>query len=658
MTEPHIQTGYTPHPYVGGRDVVLRLLADWRAERSGIPRTVVLTGSPGAGRTRLMAGFVMLCDEEFRQRLPLAEMDPATVPPDLPTAPLLPRPDRLTVEEFPLALANNLGLAAPPEGTARMAQFGASLAALSDPVTIAVPDIDLADRRAVNGSARLVREVLKPLAANDNVRLLLELPRELVEELTWELPADAALVIDVDDPQWWDADGLAGQVEAALDPRLGAPELPFTTDTTARTALAAAIARRAGNNVLVMDLVVRGIFALPQDFTPTAPGIDEQLPETVSAALTWHAERVGAAPEALHTALAPLALTAADGLYESLWRCLVAAVDESGTDAVALFETPALEPFVTREERRGEDARLKLVHPAVGAAVLTGLQSVATMQYRIAVALLETVPEQNWARADTYVKGHIAEHTLEAGLLPQLLTDPGLFVHADPVRLLAAVSAVPFESLGAPARTYLRTAPLFVRTGAQPPLRAALLETAFLQDGLDDYAKAVQALPVDLPWQTLWTLSVPSIRGLSAGTLLPPEDPDGSGAVRLAQAAAVLVAPVSTPGALALEKGGEAGLLIRDLNRSVPLDTSDLDPDSDRIALPSEEVRKAAPLAFDLGPHTVQVWDRADDRELTTFHSSEPIVDADISPDGVLLVATENRATALRIRRAPSPIQA
>ncbi|MFM9372171.1 ATP-binding protein [Streptomyces sp. Da 82-17] len=660
MTEPQPQTpaknSYTPHPYVAGRDAVLRLLADWRAERSGIPRTVALTGTPGAGRTRLVTGFIMLCDDEFRQRLPLTDMDPAIIPPDLPTAPLVPRPGRLTVEDFPGALAHHLGLATPPEGPARMRELGAGLAALSEPVTIVVPDIDHADRRAADGSARLVRDVLRPLAATDNVRLLLDLPRELVGELTRDLPADDILVIDVDDPQWWNADGLAGQVETALDPQLGAPELPFTTDPAERTALAAAITRRAGNNVLVMDLVVRGLFAAPDDFACATPDDEQRLPVTVGAALMWHAERTGTTPETLHTALAPLALTAADSLPESMWRRLVDAVNDTGTDPAALLGTSALEPFVSREEPRGAEARLKLVHPVLGTEVLSVLKNVPDQQSRIAVSLLQTVPEQDWARADSYVKDHIAEHTLQAGLLPRLLTDPGLFVHADPVRLLAAVSAVPVESLGAPAHTYLRTAPLFIRTGAHPPQRAALLETAFLQDGLDEFAEAIRRLPVDLPWQTLWTLPVPGVRGISSGTLLPPENADESGPVQLAKAAAVLVVPATTPGALPLQEGSEAGLLVRDLNRPVPLDTTDLTANSDRLGLTAEDVRRAAPLAFDVGPHAVQVWDRKDDRELTTFHSAEPIVDADISPDDVLLVATESCATALRVRRALSSI--
>ncbi|MGW0311534.1 hypothetical protein [Streptomyces flavidovirens] len=54
------------------------------------------------------------------------------------------------------------------------------------------------------------------------------------------------------------------------------------------------------------------------------------------------------------------------------------------------------------------------------------------------------------------------------------------------MRLRAALEAVPPEGLGAAARSYLRTAPLLTRTEAPAQLRAALLETAFVEDGLPE----------------------------------------------------------------------------------------------------------------------------------------------------------------------------
>lgn len=52
----------------------------------------------------------------------------------------------------------------------------------------------------------------------------------------------------------------------------------------------------------------------------------------------------------------------------------------------------------------------------------------------------------------------------------------------------------------------------------------------------------------------------------------------------------------------------------------------------------------------------MQIWDRTQECEVTTFFSDRPIVDSDLAPEGVLLIATENCVTALRVRRQPGAI--
>ncbi|WP_306323309.1 MULTISPECIES: hypothetical protein [unclassified Streptomyces] len=118
----------------------------------------------------------------------------------------------------------------------------------------------------------------------------------------------------------------------------------------------------------------------------------------------------------------------------------------------------------------------------------------------LAQCLLDRVPGRNWARAEPYVRDAIAGHALGAGQLPRLLTDPTLMVYADPVVLRAAVEELADDEaaaaqLPAPARTYLRTAPLLTRTRADPPLRAKPLATAFDEDGLPEYARVLRDHP-------------------------------------------------------------------------------------------------------------------------------------------------------------------
>ncbi|MFE2643676.1 ATP-binding protein [Streptomyces nigra] len=645
---------YAPHPHIGGRTAALRALAAWRAAAPGAPRVVVLTGDAGSGRSRLLTGFLMLCEPEYRKRLPLDAMDPSTVPPELPP-PAVPSAEGLTAAQVLWLIADHFGLRATGvEGVYT------ELAALAEPVTVVVPDVDRAGPvRAADEPARLVREALAPLAATETVRLMAEVPRPLAAELAEGLPPGTAQIIDLDAPEWADPDVLVRFAQAALNPEFGAPELPFTVDPAVRLALGAAIGRRAGSP-LVVQLAVNCVLMAPEGFDPA----DERfLPTSVGAALDLHARRLGTDSQTLRMLLAPLALAEAEGIPVQLWARLASAV--AGHDmspAIAgglLLAGPFVQPESqeTGSEGGGEadEGRtlLRLLHPALAEEIRAGLPNVAAAQTQIAMSLLEAVPEQDWGKADPYVRDHIAGHTLEAGLLPQLLTDPGLFVHADPVPLRAAVEAVPLEQLGAPARTYLRTAPLLTRTQAPAELRAAFLETAFVEDGLPEYAEAIrERLGLELPWQTLWSLPVAG--GVSAVTVGGLPGAEGAAATPVA----VLVVPPGTPGARPVgtgTEGGESGpaALVHGLVQPGLLDET---VDLGRIVRPSEEERAAAPLGLSRGGDYLRVWNRADQEVVAALISDTPFTAADLSPDGILLVATERGAKALRIRAAGAEI--
>ncbi|MPY49033.1 ATP-binding protein [Streptomyces acidicola] len=664
---------YAPHPHIGGRTAALRALAAWRGAAPGAPdapRVVVLTGSSGSGRSRLLTGFLMLCEPEFRKQLPLDELDPSTVPPELP-APAVPTAEGLTAAQVLWLLADHYELNATST-----AEVFAELAALDEPVTVVVPDVDRAGPvRAAGEPARLVREVLTPLAATESVRLLAAVPRPLAAELASALadvlPPGTVQVIDLDEPEWADPEGLVLHAQAALNPEFGAPELPFTVDPAARLALGAAIGRRAGTSPLVVQLAVHCVLMAPEGFDPAYESL---LPTSVGEALDLHARRLGADPQTLRLMLAPLALSEADGIPAQLWARLASAVAGQDMGQAMAGGMPLAGPFVQPVEQEvdgeagearesGEDGQrvsgrtlLRLLHPAIGDEIRAGLPNVRATQTQIAVALLEAVPEQNWGKADPYVRDHIAGHTLEAGLLPQLLTDPGLFVHADPVPLRAAIEAVPAEELGAPARTYLRTAPLLTRTQAPATLRAALLETAFVEDGLPEYADAIHGrLGLELPWRTLWSVPVPGVSAVTVGSLPRPDGP--------AVPVAVLAVPADTPGARPVdETGGEEDdegritVIVRSLAGPGDLGETDPAPDLGQVMRPSEEERAAAPLGLSRGADYLRVWDRASQEVVAAFISDVPLTAADLSPDGILVIATERGAKALLIHPATSAI--
>jgi hypothetical protein len=455
------------------------------------------------------------------------------------------------------------------------------------------------------------------------------------------LPPGTAQIIDLDDPRWADPQGLLLQADALLSPGFGAPDLPFTNDPAARRALADAIGRRAGTSPLTVQLAVQSILASPADFVPTD---ESQLPTSLGEALDLHARRLGADPQTLRQLLAPLAFAEGDGLPVELWTRLVSTLANRDMTTTIAGSAALTGPFVQSVQTGANDERtlLQLLHPAIADEIRSGLPNVRAAQSQIAMALLESVPEQDWSNADPYVRDYIAGHTFEAGLLPQLLTDPGLFVYAAPVPLRAAVEAVPAQVLGAPARTYLRIAPLLTRTQAPTLARAALLESAFVEDQLPDFAAAVHRLGLDLPWQTLWSIRLRNISEVTIGTLPRPAEAPTS--------IAALAVPTGTPGAFPVAGNSNSALLMHSLVQPTLYN----EPGPEQLLRVSEQDRATAPLTLRRGTDQLRVWDRSRETVVAALISDSPFTGADLSPDGILVAATEHGAKALRIRQSAS----
>ncbi|MFJ4716048.1 hypothetical protein [Streptomyces sp. NPDC088785] len=450
----------------------------------------------------------MVCDPEYRARMDLGRVDPSTVPPPLP-APAVPSAAGRTAAQLLWLLADHYGIDA-----VRDAQVYEALGADGAERTVVVPDVGQAGPvRSGRGPERLARELLLPLAALDSVRLLAEVPPGIAELIASALPAGTVQVVDLDAPEYADPEGLARQTAAVLDPVFGAPELPFTADPRARQTLASALAARAlagpGGSRLTVQLAAAGWLSAPDP----APDPHQHVPASPVDVLDLHARRLGADPAVLRATLAPLALAEGDGLPLHLWVPLASALAgrdmtaeiADGMQLAGPFVRPAgIDPDAAPDSATrtgtGTGPLVALAHPALGAALRAQLPDVPAAHLCIAMELLGRVPDQDWARAEPYVRDAIAGHALGAGQLPRLLTDPSLMAYADPVVLRAAIEEVAADEAAAgqlppPALTYLRAAPLLTRTQADPPLRARILAAAFDEDGLPEYAQALRARP-------------------------------------------------------------------------------------------------------------------------------------------------------------------
>ncbi|MGE7438259.1 ATP-binding protein [Kitasatospora sp. NPDC001175] len=571
-----------------------------------MPKVVLLAGGPGSGRTHLLAGFLMLCDPGYRERMDTDVLDPSTVPPAGLPAPLVFGATGLTTAQLLWAVADALGMDVNrTEDVYRL--LADPLPEGMDTIPVVIPDVDRAGvLRELAEPAKVAAEVLRPLALSPGLRLLADLPRAEVErlaaELAEELPAGQLRVIDLDAAPWADEQGLALQAEMMLD--------------DAMSPLAPELARRAGS-----PLVVR-LAAWSLRVTPDA-GAPAVLPASVGDVLDLHAERCGVQELTLRRLLAPLAL-AGEGatLPLDLWADLASAVAGKDLATDLADGQMLLTPFFDLVGKEGEPPAVALVHPAIADELRERMGgTVREAQRRITTALLATLPSggpERWTAAGPYVRKQLIGHALEGGILPELLADPGFLLYAEQVPLRAAVEhlAAAGAELPMAARTWLRLAPLFTRTAVGPVLRAALLEHAFRQDGL-----AAPEFGIELPWRTLWAKPLPGVTALTAG--LTPEG------------ASMLVADVGE------ESAGPVGF---DAHTG-----DELVVDVERMVRPSDEQRAAAGLMLSVGGDYVRVWPVDGESPLAVFLSSGPLGGADLTPDGLLLLADARGVSALAL---------
>ncbi|MER5867254.1 ATP-binding protein [Kitasatospora sp. NPDC002040] len=603
-TDPSV-TDRQPHPFVGGRAAALRALADWRAGTG--PGAVLVTGSPGSGRSRLLTGFLMLCEPGFRDRIELAVLDPATVPPEGLPAPQVFGAAGLTASQLLWLVADELvaGADRSEDVHRRLAEAGP----MAVPVVIA--DCDRAGVLPGGGEvARVTTEVLLPLVLAPGVRLLAEVPRAEAERLAKEVPGGHLLVVDLDQDPWRDPAALLLQAEHSLEQPGAAGRLAQVAD-----------------NALVVRLAAWSARAVP--------GAPLGLPGGVGDALDLHAERCGTDELTLRRLLAPLALAGPDAaLPLELWAPLASAVAGKDLGPVLAAGQQLLLPFV---ELAGDEQHpeVRIVHPAVADELRERFGgAVREVQRRIATALLATVrgegPER-WRDAVPYVREQLAGHALEGGLLAGLLAEPGFLLHAEQLRLRAAVEELVATGGELPpiARTWLRLAPLFTRQGLRPELRAGLLEHGARQDGVE-----VPELGVGLPWNTLWTRPLPGVRAVTASV-----GPDGRSAL-------VAYRPDPGPGA-----EGIPGLTAFDA-----LTGEQLVVDPDALVRPSEEQRAAVGLALSTGEDYLRVWAVQEGGvtgdPVAVFLSAGPLGGADLTPDGLVLLADATGVSVLRLAAA------
>jgi hypothetical protein len=357
-----------------GRKEALRELAGWLTEKRA-PVLRVITGTPGSGKSALLARLVTTADAHYRRRIPNLRPDDPTLPP-IGVFDITFHASGRTVREFIDHVARLADVAADNPSTllSALEEQGRKLVIAVDAVDEASEPKELAWR-------------LSDLADRGN-RVLLGCRPHIVDQLSDPEP------IRLDQPPYLDQRDLELYVSGLLS-RSGAA--PYGRNGEA---LAGEVASAAGGNFLVAQLTPQAVAASGR--------VERPLPRSVSQGFERLLDALPDTDKALDLLL-PLALAFGDGLPAELWLTGAEALRRryQPADLDDLLSSPAASFLITRSNAPG-GARHRLFHQAL-AETLTQGRDLGADHARLFDAWTNSFPEGSerpraWADAPPYLR--------------------------------------------------------------------------------------------------------------------------------------------------------------------------------------------------------------------------------------------------------------
>jgi WD40 repeat protein len=471
-----------------GRETALRKVTEWLDQPQADGRILVLTGSPGVGKSAVLGRIITTADAEIRKALPCDD-------------------------EF-LAAEGSIDCAVHVKGKTAL-EVAAEIARAASVALPEAPEqlapalhkrlngarfnlvVDALDEAASPGQARsLIDDVLLPLA-EARVRVIVGTRRtdgagELVSRF-----GTVSVLVDLDSPLYFSESDLVEYACATL--RLEGAETrkgnPYHDESVARP-VAHRIAALAERNFLVAGLVasMHGNF----DTHPVAPAAVSYTPTVDSAlnAYVHHLPSIGAASAGL--ALSVLAHAEAPGLSLPLWRAGIAAFGGTVTeDQLHAFARGAAANFLV-ETGTEAIAGYRLFHQALNEALRSAHR--AANERKLVQAWLRYGSAHGWS--DPYLTDRLPAHAERGGCVDLLLDDAGYLLHADLRRLLPMVEQAGQPLSRARAKLLQRTTQA---VGVDGPRRSAMFSVVERIDRLDS---RMPVLP-DAPYHAEWARTPP-----------------------------------------------------------------------------------------------------------------------------------------------------
>lgn len=438
-----------------GRRHALGELVGW-LRSDGPPAMRVVTGSPGAGKSAVLARLVTSSDRRYRQQMREAGEDESTLAPVGCVDVVFSARDR-TVNDLVKRVADVRQL----DGVVDVPGLVSTLVARRERLVLVVDGLDEASDPLALGSA------LGQLA-EVGCRVLVGCREHLVGRLGGE-------TMNLDERPWLEDGDVELYARRCLHGRAVGDE--------AVSGLAREVAGAAQGNFLVARLIVDGIVATGEARRPFPTNVTQAFADRLDALSDLTAREL----------LLALAYTYGDGLPADLWLTTATALSRPDApyqpgDLRRLLNSPARSFLHVQSD--GHVRQYRLFHQALADALQSESDPDLDQQtvWQALTAQLSQTPDGHprWDDAPAYTREYAAEHAGAAGCLDTVADDAGFLLVGDLGRLQAQLSARPHV-------TPQTTALLSLARGQAVMLdrehRAQLLALAALHLGLRPLAK-------------------------------------------------------------------------------------------------------------------------------------------------------------------------
>jgi WD40 repeat protein len=492
-----------------GRAAALTAIAGWldRDDRTE-PRALVVTGSPGAGKSAVLGRVVTSADPVTGPMLPADGVVRAATGSVACAVHAAGKSAREVARE--IARATSARLPDEPAGLA-----GAIRDALDDyGIERFNVVIDALDEAAPRGQSWLIiQKIVLPLVQQCERAQVVVGTRHrddspashgsassLVEAF-----GSAATVIDLDDEQaYFRLEDLEAYTLATLQQEGdGNAALPYADERVARP-LARRIAELSGKNFLVAYLTAKAHGLRdkePADFRKLT------FPLDVENALRDYLGRIedlalpsGGSVSATQL-LTALAYAQAPGLPAELWIAAIEGLFDGARvpdGALRDFARSSAANFLIESGQESGSA-FRLYHQALSDALLENRAGTTRQdQEKLARAFIDHGRQHGWGRAPRYLLRSLVSHAHAAGMLDELLADDGYLLHADLRRLLPE-SALAETPAGKRRSQLLQLTPYAVGAPAQE--RRALFSVT---ESLEKLGSGFRDDPGPAPYRARW----------------------------------------------------------------------------------------------------------------------------------------------------------